>query len=213
MDYLKYFSTNVLPQLTSTKFPNLKLRKCRCGTLFDGPHTHQINPKSNKFFCLCEKCRKAQTYYRNKNTSKVIKAKTRKLYNEQEEVKERKKEYSRKYRKQNRNKREIPEVQLRCNVSRRVYRVLNGIKVRGTMDYLECTAQELRKHLESQFNDGMTWDNYGRKQGIRCWEVDHIVPINYNNPSYDEVVKRLHYTNCQPMWADKNRMKSNKYIG
>lgn len=107
----------------------------------------------------------------------------------------------------------MPDVKLRCNVSRRVHRALKGLKMEGTMDYLECTAEEFRHHLESQFQEGMTWDNYGRKKGVRCWEVDHIVPINYDNPTHDEVVKRLHYTNCQPMWAELNRSKNNRYVG
>ena len=32
------------------------------------------------------------------------------------------------------------------------------------------TLLELMTHLESQFTDGMTWENYGQ------WHVDHIRP-------------------------------------
>jgi hypothetical protein len=59
----------------------------------------------------------------------------------------------------------------------------------------------------------MSWDNYGRKSGNVFWEIDHILPINYQNPTLDDVKARLHYTNCQPMWADDNRKKSNLFVG
>ena len=91
----KYFSETVLSELVE-KPPRIKLRKCRCGTLFDGTHTHQINLKTNKFYGLCEKCRKTQAEYRKKPESKAIKAETRKLYNQQDDVKEKKRESDRK---------------------------------------------------------------------------------------------------------------------
>lgn len=54
----------------------------------------------------------------------------------------------------------------------------------------------------------MTWENYGK-----IWHIDHIVPINYKNPTLDEVIKRLHYLNTQPLWASENISKGNRYIG
>ena len=54
----------------------------------------------------------------------------------------------------------------------------------------------------------MTWENYGK-----IWHIDHIVPINYNNPTLEEVIKRLHYLNTQPLWASENISKGNRYIG
>ena len=49
----------------------------------------------------------------------------------------------------------------------------------------------------------MTWDNYGE------WHIDHITPLKYNNPSLEEVIERLHYTNTQPLWAEDNLSKGN----
>ena len=37
-----------------------------------------------------------------------------------------------------------------------------------------CSPEELRKHLESQFKDGMSWGNYG----VMGWHIDHIVPLS-----------------------------------
>lgn len=57
----------------------------------------------------------------------------------------------------------------------------------------------------------MTWENHG------VWHIDHIKPINYKEndikPNLEEIVKRLHYTNTQPLWAKENIKKSNRYIG
>lgn len=52
----------------------------------------------------------------------------------------------------------------------------------------------------------MSWDNYGE------WEIDHIVPIMYNNPTLTEVEQRLHWTNTQPMWKEENMSKGNRQI-
>lgn len=53
----------------------------------------------------------------------------------------------------------------------------------------------------------MSWDNYG------AWEIDHIIPLLYNDPSTDEITERLHWTNTQPMWQPDNAKKGNRFIG
>ena len=53
----------------------------------------------------------------------------------------------------------------------------------------------------------MSWDNYGE------WEIDHRIPLKYEDPDMDEVIKRLHWTNTQPLWKKDNMKKGNKYIG
>ena len=54
----------------------------------------------------------------------------------------------------------------------------------------------------------MNWDNYGT-----LWHIDHIVPLKYKNPTVEETVQRLHYTNTQPLYAIENMRKCNRYIG
>lgn len=57
----------------------------------------------------------------------------------------------------------------------------------------------------------MTWEIYGK------WEIDHTIPIKYKQngikPSIEKVIKRLHYTNTQPLWGKENKSKGNRYIG
>ena len=62
----------------------------------------------------------------------------------------------------------------------------------------------------------MNWDNHGQGEGR--WNIDHIIPIKYpgaagGEPTLEEVVARLHWTNCQPMWAEENIAKGNRFIG
>ena len=78
-------------------------------------------------------------------------------------------------------------------------------------DYIECTMETLKAHIEKQFEPGMTWENHGE------WHIDHIIPLHYNEDgeeiSLDDLIDRLHYINLQPMWASENLSKKNKFIG
>lgn len=78
---------------------------------------------------------------------------------------------------------------------------LNKGKNQESIWYLGCNIEELKNHLESQFDSNMNWDNKG-KFG---WHVDHIKPINtfdLNNP--EELKKCWHYSNLRPLWWDEN---------
>ena len=95
-------------------------------------------------------------------------------------------------------------------VGSRISTALKHNKEMHSMEYLGCTIEELRQHIESQFKEGMSWNNYGK------WHIDHIIPIKYKQdgiiPTLEEVAKRLHYTNTQPLWASDNISKGNRYI-
>ena len=75
------------------------------------------------------------------------------------------------------------------------------IRDRHTVLELRLEVSILRAHLESQFKDGMSWDNYGD------WNIDHRVPLRYKldgkTPTLEEVAQRPHYTNTQPLWRVK----------
>ena len=97
--------------------------------------------------------------------------------------------------------------QLTCNQRARIYHLLKREKSKQTIEYLGCSIEDFKTHIEDQFKDGMTWENYGQ------WHIDHIIPLMYEKPSIEEVIKRLHYTNTQPLWADENLAKRNRYTG
>lgn len=85
-----------------------------------------------------------------------------------------------------------------------------GGKSDRTLEYLGCDIDFYRKHLESTFLPGMTWENQGK------WHIDHVVPIKYEGEgdiTLDTVIKRLHWRNTQAMWASDNIAKGNRFIG
>lgn len=82
---------------------------------------------------------------------------------------------------------------------------------RKTREYLGCTLEEFKKHLESQFLEGMSWENYGRK--FNNWSIDHILPCSsFDLTKEDEIKKCFHYTNCRPLWVIDNSSKGCKLI-
>ena len=73
--------------------------------------------------------------------------------------------------------------------------------------FLGCTLEELKTHIENQFEDGMTWENWT----YDGWHLDHIVPCSsFDLTKEKEQEKCFHYTNLQPLWAKDNLSKSNK---
>jgi hypothetical protein len=97
---------------------------------------------------------------------------------------------------------------LRAIVTGRVKKALLQNKTEHTIDYLGCDIATLKKHLEDQFEKGMTWDNHGDNRGE--WAIDHIIPIKWDHPTLDEVKQRLHYINTQPLWSTENMSKHNR---
>jgi hypothetical protein len=89
----------------------------------------------------------------------------------------------------------------------RIRDALKAKKLKSTIDYLGCSIEEFKTHIEQQFKEGMSWDNHGE------WHIDHIIPIKYGNPTIEELFERLHWTNTQPLWASDNKSKGNRFIG
>ena len=96
---------------------------------------------------------------------------------------------------------------LKSLVSARIKNALKHKKELHSNEYLGCDIDTLIEHIESQFKEGMTWDNHGE------WHIDHITPIAYNKPTLEEQIERLHYSNLQPLWATENIAKGNRFIG
>lgn len=69
--------------------------------------------------------------------------------------------------------------------------------------FIGCTTKQLAKHLESQFNKGMTWTNYGTH-----WHVDHILPCaSFDHTDPKQVKQCWHWTNLRPLEAQRNMDK------
>jgi hypothetical protein len=63
----------------------------------------------------------------------------------------------------------------------------------------------IKDYIESQFSEGMTWDNHGE------WVFDHKIPISICK-TVEETIILNHYTNFQPLWVKDNLHKSDKIL-
>jgi len=100
------------------------------------------------------------------------------------------------------------DFRLKCNLRDRLYRALVGTKQSGCVRYLGCSIAEFKQHLESKFQPGMTWKNYG-KGG---WHIDHIRPLaSFNLSNVDELSQASHYSNLQPLWEKDNLSKGSSF--
>jgi hypothetical protein len=93
-------------------------------------------------------------------------------------------------------------------------RVSNLIKSKGinapyrTLELIGCSAIEYMNYIESQFKQGMSWDNKGK------WHIDHIRPcasFDLNDPEQQK--ECFHYLNTRPLWAKKNQKKHDAWDG
>ena len=103
----------------------------------------------------------------------------------------------------NRIKSAIKNALNKQNIKSKKFKLGNIEKIIG------CTLKEVIIHLESQFEPGMAWDNWG----LHGWHIDHIYPISkVDTLNLDELKKVSNYRNLRPMWAVENRKKHAKVI-
>jgi hypothetical protein len=140
-----------------------------------------------------------------------------------EQNKEHRKQYLKEYREKNIDKiREVkrnyertrkskyPLYKLISNFRTAIYQVLKESNVEKNghyFDILQYTPDELIFHLENQFKDGMTWDNYGE------WHVDHIKAIasyNIQEIGDSEFMECWSLENLQPLWGEENIRKGSR---
>lgn len=73
---------------------------------------------------------------------------------------------------------------------------------------LGCSIEELKLHLESKFQPGMTWENHGK------WHIDHIIPLcKFDLTNREQFLQACHFSNLQPLWAVDNIRKGGKLVG
>jgi hypothetical protein len=101
---------------------------------------------------------------------------------------------------------------LRSKISTNIRRV-GSIKDQKSLDIVGLNSWDcFRKYIETKFENGMNWDNYGIGQNNTTWHIDHIIPIS-SASTLEEVKKLNHYSNLRPMWGSDNIRKSNKMLG
>lgn len=137
---------------------------------------------------------RGRKYYR-KNRDKLTKQSREYQKNNRDRINE--------YRKKKRDS--DSSYRLLINMRSRLYQAIKsgrGTKSLKTKELIGCSVEDLKRHLESQFTEGMTWENYGE------WHVDHIKPCASFDLTIDNEQKGcFHYSNLQPLWAKDNQMK------
>lgn len=102
-----------------------------------------------------------------------------------------------------------PTFRISRTVSIRINDSLSGRKnYRCWQALVGFGLDELRKHLEGQFAEGMTWENHGD------WHIDHRRPIasfDFASPEDPGFKKCWALDNLQPLWATENMSKGARY--
>lgn len=101
-----------------------------------------------------------------------------------------------------------PSCRINRNMRKAIWIALKGRKNGHWETLIGYTLQDLKRRLQKQFKNGMTWNNYGTQ-----WQIDHIIPVSaFNITSVDSFdFKRCwRLKNLRPLWAKDNQVKTNK---
>jgi hypothetical protein len=94
-------------------------------------------------------------------------------------------------------------VSLQRGSIRRMLLSENITKLKPTIEYLGCSAEYFLEYLQKKMVDGMTFKNI---------HIDHIKPISrFNLQNEEAFLDCCHYTNLQPLLAQDNLIKNNKW--
>jgi hypothetical protein len=151
--------------------------------------------------------KRRQLYDSEYNSSKAGRNRW-KRYRESKNGKEKRRQYKRKWRNENKHKLEWKLRQYMSSRAWEIYFKSKKTKNISTIEMFGCGLLKLRCHMESRFEEYMTPENHGKKG----WHIDHVVPCtawDLNSPVEQRVC--FWYKNLQPMWASDNIKKSDKY--
>lgn len=93
-------------------------------------------------------------------------------------------------------------------------------KGKSIIGYLDYSIDELKRHIENQFEDWMSWDNYGsyksstwddNNSSTWIWNIDHIIPqskLPYTSMEDDNFKKCWALNNLRPYSAKQNLLDS-----
>ncbi|NDD52422.1 hypothetical protein EBZ39_00835 [bacterium] len=106
-----------------------------------------------------------------------------------------------------------PDAKIKLRLRSRIIGALKSAgtrKNKKTTELLGCDIMTARKHIEAQFKEGMSWDNYANN----TWHIDHIRPCaSFDLTDPEQQKQCFHYTNLQPLWAWENDSKGSFYNG
>lgn len=93
---------------------------------------------------------------------------------------------------------------IKHNIRNRMRKFIKGHDKSATTERLiGCTWDTLREQFETQFEEGMTFDNYGK------WHIDHRIPCAAFSHEQESIC--WWHKNLQPMWGPDNQNKGAEY--
>ena len=153
---------------------------------------------------------KWQKYYDN-NKEQLLVKRQQYLEENKEELRLRRKsklddlyrKYQRDYVKEKR-KNDI-NYRLRHNIRARLSVAMKTDQKSGSaIKDLGCSIEQFKIYLESKFQPGMNWDNYGIE-----WEIDHIKPLcSFDLSDIDQFREACSFINLQPLWKIDHSIKT-----
>jgi hypothetical protein len=212
-EYLREYRRRKNPKIQEkedlAKENKKRCTKCDEIKLFDYYSPQKTGFMGRKAQCIvCDNEYDKDFQLRNNTRSKRDKSPEAKKY--RKKYVSENKDWWRKYEREYRNSRRQEDMffKIKSNLSSRLSDLIKNRGVgQRTVELLGCDKDVFLQHLEAQFTEGMTWENYG----LKGWHVDHIIPISsYDLTNEDEVKKLCHYSNLQPLWWYDNLEKGNK---
>jgi len=99
------------------------------------------------------------------------------------------------------------ERRLKAVLKRRIMYHRQRVTMPQLLEWLGCSLKELAQRLESLWQPGMSWDNYG----VSGWHIDHIkARAEFNLLDDAQAAVCFHHTNLQPLWREDNQEKENR---
>ena len=193
--------------------------KKSCNHCFTIKDITEFYQKNNKIHNYCKTCSTRQNKVNYKSLNKEEKKKLFTLI----------KEWGKNNRDKIKSYQKNPQNKLIRNLRKSISELIRKRQING-LTSIDPIRQNVLKHIESQFIEGMSWDNYGpgykRDENgspiydesgniikTKEWTVDHIIPVSSFNLADPEEIKKINgKPNLRPMWSEDNTLKSNKHV-
>jgi hypothetical protein len=165
-----------------------------------------------------DKIKKGKKEYRENNKDKIKEYDKEYKQNNKDKVKEygkeyrgnnkdKMKEYNKEYSKVRRQSDSLYKLTTNIrNLLKQSFRLKGYTKKTKSYKILGCTYDEFKLYIESQWDEWMNWDNYGKYNGEERygWDLDHIIPLS-SGKCEEDIIRLNHHSNIQPLCSYINR--------
>jgi hypothetical protein len=212
-EYMKEYRRKKNPKIRE-KEELAQQEKKRCTKCSEIKPFNSFSPQKAGYMGLKAQCRECDTEYdkqfQSKTNLRAERDKTDKAKQYRKKYVAENIDWWRKYEREYKynRRREDMFFKIKGNLSGRLSDLINKRNLStNTLELIGCDRETFISYIETQFTEGMTWENYG----LKGWHVDHIIPLSsFDLTIEDEVKKACHYTNLQPLWWQDNLEKGNK---